>query len=74
MKHTDNACPSHAFVYRRLATSASPTHDIFSTIFSLERDSAGGQIHVKSFERFLHKPWGKELLQHIIRTMAKWFG
>jgi hypothetical protein len=36
----DSRC-SHAIVYRRLATSASPTRDIFSTEFSLKRDSAG---------------------------------
>ncbi len=33
MKPTDNVCPSHAIVYRLLATSASPTRDIFSKIF-----------------------------------------
>ena len=43
MKPTDNVCPSYAIVYRRLATSASPTRDIFSTKFSLNRDSAGGE-------------------------------
>ena len=43
MKPTDNVCPSHAIVYRRLATSASPTRDIFSTKFSLKRGSAGGK-------------------------------
>ncbi len=40
MKPTDNVCPSHAIVYRCLATSASPRHDIFSTKFSLKRGSA----------------------------------
>jgi hypothetical protein len=33
----------YAIVYRCLATSASPTRDIFSTKFSLKRDSAGGK-------------------------------
>jgi hypothetical protein len=41
MKPTDNVGPSHAIVYWRLATSASPTRDIFSTKFSLKRGSAG---------------------------------
>jgi hypothetical protein len=31
MKPTDNTCLSHVIVYRRLATSAIPTQDIFST-------------------------------------------
>jgi hypothetical protein len=46
MKPTDNVCPSHAIVYRRLATSASsPTRNIasVSTKFSLKRGSAGGK-------------------------------
>ncbi len=34
----------NAIVYRRLATSASPTRDIFSTKFSLKRDSVGGEM------------------------------
>ncbi len=48
MKPTDNFCPSHAIVYRRLATSASPRHDIFLTKFSLKRDSAGENVSILS--------------------------
>jgi hypothetical protein len=36
MKPTDNVCPFYAIVYRRLATSASPTHFTFSTKFSFK--------------------------------------
>jgi hypothetical protein len=38
---TCKICPSHAIVYQRLATSASPTRDIFSTKFSSKRGSWG---------------------------------
>ncbi len=46
MKPTNNSCPSHAIVYRRLATSASPMRNIFSTKFSLKRDSAGENMSI----------------------------
>ncbi len=36
VKPTDNTCHSHFIVYRRLATSASPTRDIFPTKLSLK--------------------------------------
>ncbi len=53
---------SHAIVYRRLATSASPTRDIFSTKFSLKRDSAGGKMCL--FCHMTSVGWLEIMIQH----------
>ncbi len=50
MKPTYNVCPSHAIIYRRLATSASPTLDIFSTKFSLKLILLGGNVSILSHD------------------------
>ncbi len=68
MKPTDNlnVCPSHAIVYWRLATSASPTRNIVSTKFSLtwKCDSAGGKMCLFCHMTSVGQGWLEIMIQH----------